>query len=129
MDFALTDEQRMVQQGVREVTRRFDLDSWREQDARHRFPAAEALALGMVERVVPHDRLMEEARALAMEIAGNGPLAVRALKRLVNTCYEADLASAQELARALRQPLDHTADMLEGVRAFEEKRPPRYQGR
>jgi len=94
-----------------------------------RFPAAEALALGMVERVVPHDRLMEEARALAMEIAANGPLAVRAIKRLVNTCYEADLASAQELARALRQPLDHTADMLEGVRAFEEKRPPRYQGR
>ncbi len=38
MDFALTDEQRMVQQGVREVTRRFDLDYWREQDARHRFP-------------------------------------------------------------------------------------------
>jgi enoyl-CoA hydratase/carnithine racemase len=94
-----------------------------------RFPAAEALRIGMVEQVVPHERLMDKARALAQEIAANGPLAVRAIKRLVNTCYEADLASAQELARALRRPLDHTADMLEGVRAFEEKRPPRYEGR
>lgn len=94
-----------------------------------RFPAAEGLAMGLVERVVPQDRLMEEARALAAEIAANGPLAVRALKRLVDTCYEADLAASQELARALRRPLDHTADMLEGVRAFEEKRPPRFQGR
>ena len=94
-----------------------------------RFPAAEALATGLVERVVPRDRLMAEARALAAEVAANGPLAVRALKRLVDTCYEADLAASQELARALRRPLDHTADMLEGVRAFEEKRPPRFQGR
>ena len=94
-----------------------------------RFPAAEALATGLVERVVPRDRLMAEARALAAEIAANGPLAVGALKRLVDTCYEADLAASQELARALRRPLDHTADMLEGVRAFEEKRPPRFQGR
>ena len=94
-----------------------------------RFPAAEGLAMGLVERVVPQDRLMEEARALAAEIAANGPLAVGALKRLVDTCYEADLAASQELARALRRPLDHTADMLEGVRAFEEKRPPRFQGR
>ena len=94
-----------------------------------RFPAAEALAMGLVERVVPQGRLMEEACALAAEIAANGPLAVRALKRLVDTCYEADLAASQELARALRRPLDHTADMLEGVRAFEEKRPPRFQGR
>ena len=94
-----------------------------------RFPAAEGLAMGLVERVVPQGRLMEEACALAAEIAANGPLAVRALKRLVDTCYEADLAASQELARALRRPLDHTADMLEGVRAFEEKRPPRFQGR
>ena len=77
--------------------------------------------------VVPHDRLRAEARGLAGEIAANGPLAVQALKRLVNACYEADLASSLELARALRRPLDHTQDMLEGVRAFEEKRAPRFE--
>jgi len=94
-----------------------------------RFPARDAGALGLVDVVVPHDRLMAEARGLAGEIAANGPLAVQALKRLVNACYEADLASSLELARALRRPLDHTQDMLEGVRAFEEKRAPRFEGR
>jgi enoyl-CoA hydratase/carnithine racemase len=94
-----------------------------------RFPAPAAADLGLVDLVVPHERLMTDARALADEIAANGPLAVRALKRLVNAAYEADLASSLELARALRQPLDHTEDMLEGVRAFAEKRPPRYRGR
>ncbi|MEK7838906.1 MAG: acyl-CoA dehydrogenase family protein, partial [candidate division NC10 bacterium] len=39
MDFAITDEQRMVQHGVRDVARPFGLDYWREQDARRRFPA------------------------------------------------------------------------------------------
>jgi enoyl-CoA hydratase/carnithine racemase len=94
-----------------------------------RFRGPEAAALGLVDVVVPHDRLMDEARSLADQIAANGPLGVQALKRLVNACYEADLASALELARALRRPLDHTQDMLEGVRAFEEKRTPRFQGR
>ena len=94
-----------------------------------RFRAPEACTLGLVDLVVPHDDLMAKARSLADEIAANGPLAVQALKRLVNACYEADLGSALELARALRRPLDHTQDMLEGVRAFEEKRAPRFQGR
>ena len=94
-----------------------------------RFPAREAAALGLVDLVVPHAELATAARALAEEIAANGPLAVQAVKRLVNACYEADLASSLELARALRRPLDHTEDMLEGVRAFEERRPPRFQGR
>jgi len=94
-----------------------------------RFPAREAAALGLVDLVVPHAELATAARALAEEIAANGPLAVQAVKRLVNACYEADLASSLELARALRRPLDHTEDMREGVRAFEERRPPRFQGR
>jgi methylglutaconyl-CoA hydratase len=98
-------------------------------DTGRRFPAAEARQLGLVDAVVPHERCLAEARALAEEIAANGPLAVRALKRLVNAAYEMDLGSALELSRALRQPLDHTEDMLEGVRAFEEKRRPRFQGR
>jgi len=94
-----------------------------------RFPAREAATLGLVDLVVPHAELLAAARRLAEEIAANGPLAVQAIKRLVNACYEADLTSSLELARALRQPLDHTEDMREGVRAFEERRPPRFQGR
>ena len=94
-----------------------------------RFPASEAAALGLVDIVVPHAELPAAARALAEEIAANGPLAIQAVKRLVNACYEADLASCLELARALRRPLDHTEDMLEGVRAFEERRAPRFQGK
>lgn len=94
-----------------------------------RFPAAEAARLGLVDLVVPHERLMAEARALAGEIAANGPLAVQAVKRLINAAAETDLATALELSRALRRPLDDTQDMREGARAFAEKRPPRFQGR
>ncbi len=94
-----------------------------------RFPAGEAARLGLVDVVVPHAELPATARQLADEIAANGPLAIQAVKRLVNACYEADLASCLELARALRRPLDHTEDMLEGVRAFEERRAPHFQGR
>ena len=93
-----------------------------------RFSAEEAFALGFVDLVVPHDRLAEEAMAMAREIASASPLGVRAVKRLIRQSVDMDLSSATALSRALRDPLDDTRDSREGYRAWVEKRPPRFTG-
>ena len=89
--------------------------------------AAEAKERGLVDRVVPHDSLMEEAMALADEIAANPTDAVWAAKRLLHeNAAEADLRRVvtQEgyAIREMRRQPDHA----EAVRAFMEKRPPRF---
>src|SRR3990172_2399332 len=89
--------------------------------------AAEAKERGLVDRVVPHDSLMDEAMALADEIAANPTDAVWAAKRLLHeNAAEADLRRVvtQEgyAIREMRRQPDHA----EAVRAFMEKRPPRF---
>lgn len=90
--------------------------------------ADEAKALGLVDRVVDPEALMDEALALAGELAGNPPTQVRMIKQLLteNAC-ETDLALVQRregeaLAAAYRTPEHH-----EAVRAFLEKRPPVFR--
>lgn len=88
--------------------------------------AAEGLALGLVNQVVPRAELLDAARSMAQEIAKQGPLAVRAAKRAIDGGL--DLASG--LAREWReyQTILPTQDRLEGLRAFAEKRAPVYTG-
>ena len=93
-----------------------------------RFSAEEALRMGFVEMVVPHDRLAEETMAIAREIASGSPLGVRAAKRLIRQSADMDLSSATALSRALRDPLDDTHDSREGYAAWVEKRPPEFSG-
>jgi len=90
--------------------------------------ADEALAIGLVNRVVPDDRLLEEARSTALLIARKGPLALRAAKlTLQASAYGPDAGHAAErLAQAI---LFESDDKREGMAAFLEGRPPRFTGR
>ncbi len=94
-----------------------------------RISAAEALEIGLVNRVVPLAGLLDAARELAAAIAKNGPLAVRAAKRAIDRGMEMDLADALVFESTCYETLIPTEDRLEGLRAFREKRKPEYQGR
>jgi enoyl-CoA hydratase/carnithine racemase len=88
--------------------------------------APEALACGLVSRVVPPDRLMPEAMALAQKIAANPGTVLRMTKRLLREGEKSSLESLLELSAAYQAIAHHTADHHEAVRAFVEKRPPRF---
>jgi enoyl-CoA hydratase len=91
--------------------------------------AAEALQFGMINRVVPPDRWLEEAITLAEEIASRAPLAVRLGKEAVNRAFELSLGEGLAAERRLFYSLFATQDQKEGMSAFIEKRKPNWQGR
>jgi enoyl-CoA hydratase/carnithine racemase len=94
--------------------------------------AATALDWGLVNAVHPEDDLEEAALALASEIAGNAPLSLKGNKRVIREllAVEAKLDPALEAELVeLRRACFLSEDFREGVRAFAEKRPPRWRGR
>ena len=91
--------------------------------------AAEALRIGLVSRVVPHAELLPAALALAGRIAGNPPLAVRRLKAGLRQALDPDWQALGAWVSASLGELFQTEDHREGVKAFLEKRAPRYVGR
>ena len=91
--------------------------------------AEEALRVGLVNAVVPHDSLQEEALKLATTIASRGPVAVAYAKRSMNRARSLDSESAAELEMDLFALAFSTEDQREGMSAFIEKRPPNFQGR
>jgi crotonobetainyl-CoA hydratase len=94
--------------------------------------AARALELGLVNRVVPQDRVVAEAIALAERVIANAPLSVQASKRIANGIVDGHMAADDqfwELSAAEGQALMRSADAAEGPRAFAEKRVPIWQGR
>lgn len=91
--------------------------------------AQEALQFGLVNRVVPVDSFLEAAVALAEEIAGRAPLAVRAGKDAVNAVFEGSLSEGLSTEKELFYGLFSTEDQKEGMQAFVEKREPNWQGR
>jgi enoyl-CoA hydratase/3-hydroxyacyl-CoA dehydrogenase len=94
-----------------------------------RFSADRAEALGLVSRVVPHERLLDEALALAQRIAGNAPVAVRLAKAAVNRGIETDLDTALGIEVESVTITFTTEDRAEGMRAFLEKRKPEFKGK
>lgn len=91
--------------------------------------AQEAYRLGLVNRVVLPDKLMEEARGLVGRIANNPPLSVRFIKRAVNAGMQLDLHSGVDYETQCAAVLIETEDRIEGFKAFVEKRKPQFRGR
>lgn len=90
--------------------------------------AEEALSLGLVTKVVPKERLLEEAKSFASKLAALPRLALQAAKRLINRGLETDLTSALELEARCLGTLAMTHDLREGTLAFLEKRKPNFTG-
>lgn len=90
--------------------------------------AEEALACGLVSKVVPDDKLLDEARGLAKRIAANPAHALRMTKRLIREGQHVKLDTLLEMSAAMQALAHHTADHKEALAAFLEKRPPNFKG-
>jgi enoyl-CoA hydratase len=90
--------------------------------------AEEAKAANLVERVVPPEQLMEEAKRIASVIASKAPGAIAATKRAIHKGLQTDLHAALELEAEAFGTIAVSADAREGTAAFLEKRPPRFTG-
>lgn len=93
-----------------------------------RLDAGEALAIGLVNRVVPFPDLMGTALTMAEAIAGNAPIAVAQAKIAINRGLDLDLQAGLALESQAYEVCIPTRDRLEGLRAFREKRKPVYIG-
>jgi 2-(1,2-epoxy-1,2-dihydrophenyl)acetyl-CoA isomerase len=91
--------------------------------------APTALRLGIVNRVVPAAQFANEVQALAQKIAQGPPLAIRAAKKVLFASAEEDLIKALNYEVEQQMKCFHSEDCSEGIRAFFEKRPPKFQGK
>ncbi len=90
--------------------------------------ARRAYELGLINRVVPREALLDSALELAERIAANAPLAVQRGKQLARAVLGASEVETWELNDEARQAIMRTEDAREGPRAFAEKRPPIWKG-
>jgi enoyl-CoA hydratase len=91
--------------------------------------ADEAKAANLVEKVVPPDQLMAEAKRIAKVMASKGPLAIAATKRLIHKGLQTDLHSGLDLEAEEFGKISATADAKEGTKAFLEKRQADFKGK
>jgi enoyl-CoA hydratase len=94
-----------------------------------RMGAAEALSLGLVDRVVPTGTALSAAVEVGRQIAANAPIAVSAAKRAVNLGLQMGSVDGHRLEASLFATLADTRDFAEGVDAFFEKRSPEFERR
>ena len=94
-----------------------------------RVDAERARQMGLVWRVVPHDDLLDEARALAERLVAGAPLAQRAMKEVAARAHGLPPLEAIRFGETMRTVVAATADAAEGMRAAAEHRAPRWEGR
>ena len=90
--------------------------------------AEEALRIGFINRVVPDDKLMEEAEKIALRISRNGPLSLRAIKESVIKCMGLTVEEGLMKEAELATDVFNSKDAREGPLAFKEKRAPKFVG-
>jgi enoyl-CoA hydratase/carnithine racemase len=93
-----------------------------------RIDGERALAIGLVDRLVPLARVRDEARAFAAEIAASGPLAIASIRETQRGGLATEIRAATQRERAEQERLQVTADFREGVAAMAERRPPVFRG-
>jgi len=94
-----------------------------------RVPAARALELGLVTQVVARDKLTAAVDGLLAELAGCAPISVQQAKTAIERAHATTLDQGLELERQFYDVTLFSEDRDEGLAAFAEGRPPRYQGR
>ncbi len=94
-----------------------------------RITPQEAERLGLINKVVPADRLEEATDELVAKLLGKSPMALKAVKRLVNRGMESSVDAGLEMEMLAMTAHGTTEDMAEGIAAFIERRPPVFPGR
>ena len=85
--------------------------------------------MGLCDRLVPLDRVRDEARELAAEIAGSAPLAVASIRETLRGGLPAEIRAATDREQAEQDRLRKTDDFREGTKAMAERRSPQFKGR
>ena len=93
-----------------------------------RLSAQRAYEVGLVNKVVPQDKLMETAMGYAERLAANAPLVLKGLKQAVSDTIPKGPAEIGGMARQLANTTTYSKDYREGLRARKEKRPPKFTG-
>jgi len=94
-----------------------------------RYSAEEALAIGLVNKVVPNEKLEDEVRTFAKELAQQSPIALKLVKQCLNQGTQVPLDVAMELEAQCFGTMFSTEDVFEGIAAFMEKRKPEFKGK
>jgi enoyl-CoA hydratase/carnithine racemase len=90
--------------------------------------AAEALEIGLVTKVLPRESLTNEVEALAKTMAGKAPISLRYIKEAINKGLDLTMEQGLRLEADLYFLLHTTGDRTEGIKAFQQKRPPDFKG-
>ncbi|MFQ6128638.1 MAG: enoyl-CoA hydratase/isomerase family protein [Thermoplasmata archaeon] len=91
--------------------------------------AQEALKIGLINQVVPDGEELRAAKDMAMQIMSKAPIAVRMAKKAINQGLDVDYEKAFEVEAECFREIGKTEDLMEGIRAFIEKRQPEFKGK